>query len=216
MDVSAAVDQRLSVRQFLDTPVSNETLADLLTKASRSPSGGNVQPWRLFVLNGQTTTNFLETIAGRATDPAEYDMYPANLWEPHRTTRFELGEMMYNQLGIARDDKAGRLGQMAKNYELFGAPAAVFMYLDRRMGAAQWSDAGMFLQTFMLLAEEAGLGTCAQESWSLQHEAVTKFVGAPEELMLFCGVAVGHKDPGAPVNELRSKRLPLEEFATFV
>lgn len=216
MDVSTAVDQRLSVREFLNTPVADETIADLLTKASRSPSGGNVQPWKIYVLNGEKTKEFVASIADRPLDPPEYEIYPAGLWEPHRTTRFALGEQMYATLGIARDDKAGRLARMGKNYEFFGAPAAIFMYLDRRMLPPQWSDAGMFLQTFMLLAEEAGLATCPQEIWSTRHAAVTEFVGAPDELMLFCGVAIGHKDPDAPVNTLRSERLPLEEFATFV
>ncbi|MEZ5341051.1 MAG: nitroreductase [Acidimicrobiales bacterium] len=216
MDVSTAVNQRLSVRQFLDTPVPDELLRELLTKASRSPSGGNVQPWKIYVLNGDATHDFLASIAERPLDPPEYEIYPPNLWEPHRTTRFELGEDMYATLGIERADKAGRLGQMAKNYEFFGAPAAIFMYLDRRMLPPQWSDAGMYLQTLMLLCEEAGLATCAQEIWSTRHQAVSDFVGAPDELMLFCGMAIGYKDVDAPVNSLRSKRLALDEFATFV
>ena len=53
------------------------------------------------------------------------------------------------------------------------------------MGSAQWSDVGMFLQTFMLLAEEAGLGTCPQEAWAMHHQAVSQFVSAPANEMLF-------------------------------
>jgi nitroreductase len=84
------------------------------------------------------------------------------------------------------------------------------------MGPPQWSDLGMYLQTFMLLAVERGLGTCAQEYWSVRHKAVTAFVGAPENEMLFCGIAVGHPDPAAPINTLRTERMPLEQFATFL
>ncbi len=216
MDVTTAVNQRLSVREFLDTPVPDETIAELLRKASRAPSGGNVQPWKIYVLNDDKTKEFVASIADRPLDEPEYEIYPANLWEPHRTTRFALGEQMYAKLGIEREDKTGRIARMGRNYEFFGAPAALFMYLDRRMLPPQWSDAGMFLQTFMLLAEEAGLATCAQEIWSTRHQAVTDFVGAPDDLILFCGMAIGYKDPAAPVNTLRSERLPLEEFATFV
>ena len=44
-----------------------------------------------------------------------------------------------------------------------------------QMGPPQWSDLGMFLQTFMLLAVDRGLGTCPQLFWSLQHKAVSTF-----------------------------------------
>jgi nitroreductase len=84
------------------------------------------------------------------------------------------------------------------------------------MGPPQWSDLGMFLQTFMLLAEEAGLSTCAQEAWAAKPQTIAEWVGAPEELMLFCGMAIGYKDPDAPVNELVTDRAPLESWVKFV
>ncbi|MTA10961.1 MAG: nitroreductase, partial [Actinobacteria bacterium] len=97
-----------------------------------------------------------------------------------------------------------------------GAPAALFCFVDRRMGPPQWSDLGMFLQTFMLLAVDRGLATCAQEYWSVRHGAIRSFVGAPEEEMLFCGMSIGRPDPDAPINTLRSERMPLDEWARFV
>jgi nitroreductase len=123
---------------------------------------------------------------------------------------------MYATLGIGRDDKEGRRRQFAHNNECFGAPAALFCFVDRQMGKPQWSDLGMFLQTFMLLAVERGLGTCAQEYWSVRNAAVRAFVGAPNDEVLFCGMAIGHVDHDAPINSLRSERMPLEQFATFL
>lgn len=216
VDVSKAVDQRISCRAFLDTPVPDETLAELLTKAARAPSGGNVQPWKIYVVNGESMDRFLAFIADREIEEPDYAIYPPKLWEPHRTARFELGEQMYDLLDIAREDRAGRLERMMENYRFFGAPAAIFCFLDRRMLPPQWSDCGMFLQTLMLLCEEAGLATCAQEIWTNRSQAVTDFVGAPEELMLFCGMAIGYKDEDHPVNALRSDRLPLDSFAHWV
>ena len=108
------------------------------------------------------------------------------------------------------------MGQFAKNREFFGAPAALFCFIDRRMGPPQWSDLGMFLQTFMLLAEEAGYQTCPQEAWAAAHEQVRSFTSAPDELMLFCGVAIGTATPDHPINSLVSGRASLEEFATFL
>jgi nitroreductase len=217
MNVTEAVHLRKSVRQFLSTPVSDEALKKLLSDASRAPSGGNVQPWRIYVVNGESMTRLRAHLATQPPmDAPEYEIYPAGLTEPYRTNRFTIGEQMYATLGIAREDKEGRRRQFAHNNDFFGAPAALFCYVDRQMGLPQWSDLGMFLQTFMLLAVEAGLATCAQEYWSVRHQAVTSFVGAPENEMLFCGMAIGHADESAPINSLVSERMPLDDWARFM
>ena len=129
-----------------------------------------------------------------------------------RGTKFKPG----NGAGIGRDDTEGRLGQFARNHRFFDAPVGVFCFVDRRMGPPQWSDLGMFLQTFMLLATERGLATCPQEAWAMWSQAVAEFVEAPDEEMLFCGVALGYADPDAPVNHLVSERMPLDEWARFL
>lgn len=217
MEVVEAIYKRMSVRQFTNEPVSDDVIRQLLTDASRAPSGGNVQPWRIYVVNGESLTRMREFLATQPpVEEPEYLIYPEQLSEPYRTARFELGEQMYATLGIAREDKAGRRKQFANNNDFFSAPAAIFCYVDRQMNAPQWSDLGMFLQTFMLLAVDKGLGTCAQEYWSVRHGAVTEFVGAPANEMLFCGVALGHIDNNAPVNSLQSQRFSVDEFAKFV
>ena len=123
---------------------------------------------------------------------------------------------MYALLDIPRDDKPARLAHLARNFKFFDAPAAFFCFVDQIMGPPQWSDLGMFLQNFMLLAQEAGLETCPQEAWANWPETVADFVGAPQELMLFTGVAFGHANPDAPVNRLVSDREPFENWAKFI
>jgi nitroreductase len=217
MELVDTIYKRISVRQFTSEPVSDEVIRKLLADASRAPSGGNVQPWRIYVVNGVSLTKMREFLATQPpADEPEYQIYPDGLSEPYRTARFQLGEQMYATLGIAREDKAGRRAQFANNNDFFNAPAAIFCYVDRQMNSPQWSDLGMFLQTLMLLAVDQGLGTCAQEYWSVRHKAVTEFVGAPENEMLFCGMALGHVDESAPVNSLRSERFSVDEFAKFV
>jgi nitroreductase len=149
-------------------------------------------------------------------EPPEYAVYPASLKEPYRTRRFQIGEAMYEKLGIARDDKIARLQWFQNNDRFFGAPAAAFCFTDRIMGPPQWSDLGMLLQTAMLLFEEAGLGTCPQEAWSRWPRTVAEFVGAPPELMLFCGLAIGYADRAAPVNTLATPRAPQAEVISLV
>jgi nitroreductase len=223
MNVTEAVDRRRSVRAFLDTAVDTAFIKELLAKASRAPSGGNLQPWRVAVVNGDAMVRFKAIMAERLAgvprpggDRVEYSVYPKDLKEPYRTSRFAVGEQMYALLGIAREDRPARLRWFANNFRFFGAPAAIFCFVDRVMGPPQWSDLGMFLQTFMLLCEEAGLSTCAQECWSQWPGTVGDFCSMDPELMLFCGIAIGHADLDAPVNRLRSEREPLEEWVKIV
>jgi nitroreductase len=217
MNVSDAVLNRSSVRAFIDQPVSNELIKKLLNQSARSPSGGNLQPWKIFVINDDAMKKFL-TFQQNWTEPESpsYDIYPSNLKEPYRTSRFELGEQMYELLGIGREDKDARIAQVMENFRFFGAPCAFFCFVDDQMGPPQWSDLGMFLQTFMLLAKEAGLDTCAQEAWSIKHDSVSSFVNAEESDILFCGMAIGYRDNNAEINSLDSKRRPLREWAKFL
>jgi nitroreductase len=217
MLVSEAVLQRQSIRSFSNQAVSNKLIRELLECASRSPSGGNLQPWKIFVINGTSMEEFLsfQEQWNKPEEPA-YDIYPPKLKEPYRTSRFELGEQMYKLLGIPRDDKNARIAQVMKNFQFFGAPCALFCFVDKQMGAPQWSDLGMFLQTFMLLAKEAGLDTCAQEAWSMKHDSVSEYVKAEDSDILFCGMAIGYRDDTAIINSLKSERRPLNEWAKFI
>lgn len=217
MNVTEAVFSRTSIRSFLEDPVSDELLKTLLEKASRAASGGNLQPWKIFIVNNSAMKDFLEFQEGW-TEPEvpAYEIYPPKLKEPYRTSRFELGEQMYELLGIGRENKEARIAQVMENFRFFGAPCAFFCFIDRQMGPPQWSDLGMFLQTFMLLAKEAGLDTCAQEAWSMKHDSVSKFVKAEDSDILFCGMAIGYKDDTASVNSLKSERRPLNEWAKFL
>jgi nitroreductase len=170
VNVSEAVETRMSCRAFLPTPVPESTVREILDAARRTPSGGNLQPWHVFALTGAPLTELVSSIRGKLpTHPrgegAEYDVYPAKLGEPYRTRRFRVGEDMYATIGISREDKLGRLLQFARNYGFFGAPVGLFFCIDRQMGPPQWSDLGMYMQTVMLLARERGLHTCAQEAW---------------------------------------------------
>ena len=123
---------------------------------------------------------------------------------------------MYEILGIGREDKDARIAQVMKNFIFFGAPCAFFCFVDRQMGPPQWSDLGMFLQTFMLLAYEAGIDTCAQEAWALKQESVKSFFKVDDSLMLFCGMAIGYGDKSSMINKLKSRRSSIDNWAKFV
>ncbi|QNA86198.1 nitroreductase [Sphingomonas sp. So64.6b] len=216
MKVSEAVAARRSVRGFLDTPVDAELLRDVVTKAARAATGGNLQPWHVDLLSGAPLAELkaivaAKLIAGETEEPA-YQIYPAPLSAPYRDRRFAVGEAMYGEIGIPREDRAARRMWFARNFRFFGAPAALFCTVDRQMGPPQWADLGMYLQNVMLLAVEAGLATCPQECWAMYPGTITSFLGTPAERMLFCGMAIGYEDTEEPANRLRSSRAPEEEW----
>ena len=217
MKVSDAVLARRSIRAFTSQPINNKVIKNLLALAARSPSGGNLQPWKIYVINNQSMKKFIEFQDNwDQPETPGYAIYPSGLTEPYRTSRYQLGEAMYELLGIPREDKDARLQQVLRNFEFFGAPAAIFCFIDKQMGPPQWSDLGMFLQTFMLLAQEAGIDTCAQEAWAMKNDSVSEFVGSDKNDILFCGLAMGYKDEDAVINQLSSERRPIEQWAKFL
>ena len=122
---------------------------------------------------------------------------------------------MYELLEIPRNDKAARFAHLMENFNFFGAPSALFCFVDETMGPPQWSDLGMFLQTFMLLAQEQGIDTCAQEAWAVKPDSLREFFSVPEELNIFCRMAIGYKATQARVNELHSERRSADEWLTI-
>ena len=221
MNVSQAIDTRMSCRAFLATPVPEATLRAILETAKRAPSGGNLQPWFVYVVTGAALDRFRAIVRAKLLsqprgEGSEYDVYPKSITEPYYSRRFKCGEDMYATINVPREDKPARIKQFANNYELFGAPVGLFFAIDRQMGVGQWADLGMFMQNIMLLAREHGLHTCPQEAWAAWHKTVAEFLRLPANLMLFCGMALGIRDESAPINRLRTDRAALDEFATFI
>lgn len=220
MDVREAVETRFSCRAFLDTPVPEATVREILERAARAPSGGNLQPWHVYALAGAPLAELKRLVAPRAVETprgegAEYHVYPPDLTEPYETRRRTVGELLYRSIGVTREDRPGRYRQYARNFLFFDAPVGIFFAIDRQMGPPQWSDLGMYVQTVMLLARDYGLHTCAQEAWTFWHKTVSAFLDLPPGLMLFCGLALGHADRDAAINQWRSPREPLDGFASF-
>lgn len=220
MKVSDALKSRITCRAFLPDPVPETTVRRILDVARWSPSGGNLQPWRTYVFAGDALATLKAAVAEEMKTtpmghPPSYEIYPADLKQPYHGRRKKCGEDMYATIGVAREDKPGRYAQFRRNFEMFGAPVGLFVYLDRQMGPPQWSDVGMFLQSLMLAAREEGLHTAPQEAWAMWEAAIRKATGAPDDLFFFCGVGLGKMDETAPINGLRTDRAEVDEFADF-
>ncbi|WP_427917311.1 nitroreductase [Streptomyces sp. cg40] len=219
MDVYEAVSSRRAVRGFTDRHVPRELLERVLCAAARAPSGSNLQPWRPYVVTGDPLAEIKTRAGGRLAagepwDEPEYEQYPPALKSPYHERRSAFGEQRYGALGISHEDVEARQRAASANWDCFGAPAALFCYIDRDLGPAQWSDTGMYLQTVMLLLRAEGLHSCPQMAWAKFHRSVAEVLSPPDELMLFCGMSIGYED--AAVDHARTGRAPLEETVVFV
>ncbi|MDZ4760620.1 MAG: nitroreductase [Alphaproteobacteria bacterium] len=223
MTVTDAVRQRISTRAFLHAPIDRADLSDLLDAAQRSPSGGNLQPWSTIAIAGAAKEAVIDLAARTLmADPMaviqlDRPVYPdLKAVDPmYDTRRRRVGEMMYEAIGIPKEDRAGRLSWFASNYRFFGAPVGLFFIIDTRMGHGQWAHMGMYMQTIALLAEERGWGTCMQECWARIRTELHDHFGLDQHHMVYSGMSLGVPDRSAPVNALYAERAPQDEVVAF-
>lgn len=221
--VDEAIRSRRSIRAYLPTPVSQDTVADILTVASRAPSGSNIQPWQTYVLMGDALQRLTSRLLDAFNDPAqrlmhqeEYAYYPREWTEPYQARRRKVGWDLYGLLGIGRADKDRMQGQHARNFRFFDAPVGMIFTIDRHLEQGSWLDYGMFLQSVMVAARARGLDTCPQAAFATFHQVIADALRLPETRMVVCGMALGYADPDAVENQLVTERAPLQEWAHFL
>jgi nitroreductase len=220
MNVSEAITSRISVRAYLDKPVSKEVITRILDTARWAPSGTNTQPWKVIVVQGNTkdaiTEGFLGAQKSGIKPNPDYQYYPEVWVEPFKSRRFQCGMDLYKALDIGREDKDKRTKAGLDNYRFFGAPVTLFFFIDKIMGKGSWFDMGMFYQSIMLAAREYGLGTCPQASTSDYPGIVKGILDVPDNFDLMCGLSLGYPDDSKPVNQYRTRREDVESFTTWV
>jgi nitroreductase len=213
-----AVTGRRSVRRFLATPVCIGIIRTILAGAARSPSGTNMQPWKVYVVTEAARDRLCQAVlaAANAGDRSnEYAYMPSPLKEPYLSRRRRIGFELYRLSGIARDDLEGRKRAMLRNFEFFGAPVGLFFALERDLLLGSWLDCGMFMQNVMILARAHGLETCPQQAWCEYGSVVHHELSIPGDQVIVSGMALGFADSRAPENALVSERITPEEFVTF-
>jgi nitroreductase len=221
--VDAAITSRRSLRAFLPTPVPRETLVDILQVAARAPSGTNTQPWKVYVLTGESLRALSQQVRAAYDDPAiaaqhheDYAYYPRQWQSPYIDRRRKVGWDLYSLFGIAKGDKERMHAQHGRNYAFFDAPVGLMFTIDRVMEQGSWLDYGMFLQNVMVAARARGLDTCPQAAWTQFHRIILPAIGASPDEKLVCGMSLGYADPHAIENTLQTEREPVANFARFL
>lgn len=218
--VDEAISSRRSVRAFLPDPVDSSTIRTILEISARAPSGTNMQPWKVYVVTGETKRRVADAIlnSGIRAEKAEWDeykYYPDQFFEPYLTRRRTVGFALYNLLGIGRRDVEKMRAQHDRNFVYFDAPVGMIFTIDRRLEVGSWIDYGMFLENIMIAARGRGLHTCPQAAFAPYHKQLRPVLGIPDEEVVVCGMALGYEDTSKPENNLRTERAPLDEWAVF-
>lgn len=225
MQADEAIASRRSVRAFRPTPVPRETVEHILTVAARAPSGTNMQPWKVYVVVGAVKQAITDEVlaarveaarTGKSEHEAEKRYYPPEIGEPYLARRRKVGWDLYGLLNIQKGDKERMFTQHGRNFDFFGAPVGMFVFIDRHLEIGSWLDLGMFLENIMIAARAQGLHTCPQAAWTSYHKIVRAHVGAGENEVLACGMCLGEEDTDAVENSLTTERAPVAEFTRFV
>ncbi|MEN6542753.1 nitroreductase [Parvibaculum sp.] len=219
MHIDDALKARKSIRAFRHDPVPLDLVKEILETASLSPSGTNVQPWKVHVVAGEARQKLIEEVlAHRETSPADAGAEFTRVSkrkEPFLSRMRKLGKDMYSLLGIPKGDQAANWRQWGRNYEFFDAPVGLIFSVDKDLGPMGFVDIGIYMQTLMLVAKSRGLDTCAQGAWNNYWSVTRRILDIPEEEYIVCGMSLGYADETAPVNTLVSEREPLSSFASF-
>lgn len=213
------LSRRHSVRAFTNDPVPKADLEQICQAARKAPSGANLQPGKFHVLTGAALTGLtgaLHDALVRNEQPvSEYSYFPTPMPADLKARQQAAGYALYQALGIAKRDVAGRRAQFARNYAFFDAPVGVVVTIDRRMGKGCFMDLGMSIMSFLLAAEDRGFGATGIGALANYGHVVHDHLNLPEDEMVVCGIAVGKRDEAAPVNLFRTDRDALDVFTSF-
>jgi nitroreductase len=218
MEVLEGIKTRRSTRAFKPDPIDRDVLNKILLAVSSSPSYTNTQPWEVVVVSGKKKDELGRKLLelARAKKPTRSDLpmpkgWPAALEERSR----EHGARRLATLGVARDDEEGREKLRLMNFEFYGAPCAVFLFIDGSLGDWSIFDTGLFAQNLILAAHALGVGSCLQASVTHYAPEIKKFIGIAENQKLVICIALGYPDEKAKLNTYRSLKQNPDEFTRF-
>lgn len=225
--VDDAILSRFSARAYLDKPVDRLLLEGLLDVARRAASGTNTQPWKVYVLQGDSKDSLVDKVVAAhnairanpelaAEYQETYDYYPEKWVSPYIDRRRACGFGLYGVLGIGKGDKDKMHEQHQQNYKFFGAPVGLMFTIDKVMGRGSLLDYGMFIQNIMVAARARGLHTCPQAAWNGFSKIILPHIGAGENEMIVCGLSLGYADEEALVNTFVTERETVESFTKWL
>ena len=218
MEILEGIKTRQSVRAFRPKSITKGVMKKVLQAVSNSPSYTNTQPWEVVVVSGEKKSELGRKLLelARAKAPTHPDLAIPKGWPPALEERSrEHGARRLGSLGMARDDEEGREKLRLMNFEFYGAPCAVFLFIDGSLG--EWSifDMGLFTQNLILAAHSLGVESCLQASVTNYAPEIKRFLGIAESKKLVICVSLGYADKKAKLNTYHSLKQKPDEFTRW-
>jgi nitroreductase len=215
--IEAAWRERRSMRAFRPEPLERATLVELFAAAQHAPSWCNVQPWRVAITEPPKTGALAAAMVAAAKTALPHAEIPFTLDypPPYKQHRQACGVALYQSMGVAREDQAGRYAAWLRNYGFFDAPHVAIVACDRRLGPYAYVDVGVWLGYVLTECALRGIDTCPMASVAAYPEPLRAHLPIAETDVILFGLALGHADPGAPANRTRTTREPVEANVTF-
>jgi nitroreductase len=217
MDVVEAIRERKAIRAFKPDPVPLDMLKQIVEQALRAPSWANTQPWEFAVVTGKQLEEIKKSFLERGEqEPQSEVARPYEFPQPYLSRIQALAPKGWTPTKENMDFRR------IQNYKNYGAPAVIYLLVDRNMfhqskGVNVWSlyDCGSVVQNIMLLATHYGLGTVAQAQAVIYPDIIRKAVPIPESKLIALGIAIGYPDWDNPANQTRTQRETLNDVAKW-
>ncbi len=209
MSLIEAVYARRSVRGYLHKEVPQEILDRIFEISQQAPSNCNVQPWKVYVASGALKDRLRAEMVARmkagVTPNPDYE-YRGDFENEYRKRQVDCAVALYNEMGIGRDDKPGRMRAVLRNFEFFDAPYIAFIGMNPKFGTTVAIDVGMFAQTLMLTMVAFGLHSCPMGTMRNFPDLVREEFGIDDGTKILFGISFGYEDPDVPANRTRTTR----------
>lgn len=195
------IQDRRSIREWTDEPVSEEDLAMILEAGRQAPSGENAQPWRFIVVKDPATRKKLAALAGGGSG--------------RRFTAEFVTKQMHERFAGLKDEAkkkaafekltSGQVSQFSEN-----APVTIIVCGKKDVWDTPY-DTSAAIENMLLMITALGLGACwvIAVCFDVREEERTKeLLGIPEGFKTISLISIGH-----PTRPHRPRpRLPIHQL----
>jgi nitroreductase len=179
------IQDRRSIRQYTEEPVSKEHLDMILEAARQAPSGENAQPWRFIVVSDAATRKRLGAIAGGGSGRR----FTSEFVTQKMQERFSSLEDEAKKKAIFEKLTSGRVSAF-----LADAPVSIVVCGRKDVWDLPY-DTSAAIENMLLMVTALDLGAC----WVIapcidirDEERLKALLGVPEEVKIVSIVAIGH------------------------
>ncbi|ROS04954.1 hypothetical protein EDC56_0471 [Sinobacterium caligoides] len=220
--VSSSVEEvircRRSVRHFQPQCIDQALIEKLFKLAQWSPSAGNMQPWRSYVVSGERCQEVRSKLLQAVRDTQQYPpekLRQQRLSSIYAERRQQLLARLYAAFGFKGSNKYCRHQLAEENFQLYGAPHCVFIFVEPGFDDLVGLDIGIYAQSLMLAMEANGIGCVVQAELCAYSKLIANQLGTDDSQRLMLAISFGYEQQGSAINESSRKRAPLFETTTF-